>query len=49
MGGSLSWLVISLSSLMHNVSLGTDPPLVNYNPEIFSVPQALKNSTSPSR
>ena len=30
----------------HSVSLGTDPPLANHNPVIFSVPQALKNLKS---
>ena len=35
--------------LKHNASLGTDPSLVNHNPATFSVPQSLKNLTSPLR
>ena len=35
--------------LVHSVSLGSNPPLVNHTPAIFLSLQALKNLISPPR
>ena len=42
-------LIISRTKRVDSVNLGTDPSLVNHNPAISYVPQALENLLSPPR